>query len=343
MNPFKPKLLGFYRLTSDHKYVEGFGGLKYLLRPEPGQELWLSQGYTPTSSQYDRSNDGRDKLGNLVNWIINNRDSNTDFDIKIGIICEMGLLTSLLNLPYESKEDNKQEFAMNKSNGIIFIKRINVEKSQYDSNMLSFAGEKFEEIVTEKLNINDECNDTFTVLNVNVSGMNILYSCQVDCTDRSIINEPKLENLIEIKTINRPHFKSKSHKKFREILSRKWWRHCLVSGVDQIFVGIRRDVYEGHRNIENIYLTETETMSASTLPRYASGWSVEESMKCLNDFFKKIRNISFDENVVFKISFIPKEDTYGKHKFVFTRLDSIERERYPLVSYSMMEKLEKKD
>ena len=246
MSEFDPHLLGLYGLDSQHNYTEeGSLGLKYLKTPPPGFHFDLLEGYgdQPPRFSYNRSNDHRDKLGNLVTWMEKHRGkvmpstfSHRPTQVaqsvfNVDIICEMGLLVSLLNLPYELEQPinarysawqpREQKFAASRYKGIVFIKRIEVKKSEHDDRPESHAGMLFEELVTEKVDTNDTCTDCFSVLKAKVGRHSLLYCCQVHCI-KSKKREPSQDDFVEIKTL--PHHALPGSRYFERYFCKKYWQ-----------------------------------------------------------------------------------------------------------------------
>ena len=290
----EPKLLGFYGLTSNYEYEEkGSFGLRCFRYPTEPYEHNLSAGFGDTVSSYDASNDHRDKLKNIVNWMENHKSDITNGRNKptIDIVCEPGLFKTMLNAQFEDPKE-PVSFAASKYKGIIFIKRIDLKKSSREDSLNSYVGMKFTEIFTEKVDPNDYCKEAFSVFKINIDRTNILYSCTVDCIKRRT-NKPRKWDLVELVTA--PRIRTDNQRfLFGSVFSRLWWSKCIMAGASEIYVGIKDEEWNGNRRIVNC--RDIEIVDTSDLPFDAINWNTESAPNALLNLLNRIRNEVVEDN-----------------------------------------------
>ena len=183
-------------------------------------------------------------------------------------------------------------FAASKYKGIIFIKRINLEKSPEEDSLNSYVGMKFTEIFTEKVDPNDDCKEAFSVFKVNIDRMNILYSCTVDCIKRRT-KKPRKWDLVELVTA--PRIRTDNQRfRFRSLFSRFWWSKCITSGTSEIYVGIKDEEWNGNRKIVNC--RGIDIVNTSDLPFDAINWNTESAPNALLNLLNRIRNEVVEDN-----------------------------------------------
>ena len=343
MTEFDPQLSGLYGLDLDHNYTDkGALGLRYLKPPPPGFNFDLLKDYGKKRSNYDRSNDQRDKLGNLVTWMYRHRNEvSTPGGFSVDIVCETGLLKSLLNLPYEVDngkwKPKEQKFAASRYGGVVFIKRIDVRRSEQEDTPESYAGMLFEKLVTEKVDPNDACSDCFSVLKAQVGGHSLLYCCQVDCI-KTRTEKPDQDDFVEIKTI--PHYATPGSDPFGRNFSKKFWQQCAVSGTKEIYAGVRdqEETYvNGKKIVEIIHCDKVETLNVSELPDFATGWSPKDGVKMMGSFLSEVkRRVGADDpNFVLMITIRSKSEVR------FDPMTSVDHAQFPVITPGMVDKLDR--
>lgn len=337
------ELLGNYALNEEIGYIENgqrSEGLRVLKKLPPSFDFDLLDGYT--GDCFQESFQIWNTIGNIVTWMVkyhalisSNESGDKPFDVDF--VCQNGVLKKILDFSFDRKAE-KYEFAVSKYKGILFIKRISKEEDEYvhrNRKESSYAGCKFEKIISEKLNPEDESQKYYNVMKAKFGDHVLLYSCEVDCIKERLERDPELGDFVEIKTAAaiRDKYTGSFTDDFKKIISRRWWTQCTMAGITQITVGIKDQSPGGGY----IHCKKVENVSVSNLKRNAIDWSSKQAFQMLNKFLKKIKEIVTTQDNPDIIYLFSVER--GK-EILHEKLISHSHEKFLVVTKIMIEKLD---
>lgn len=191
MSPIIPKIerIGVYGLTPEYEYKETSSGLRCLKLPSRDAfDLDLLEGYSgnnvhqPLKTFDDYKN--RNKVVNTIKWMKNHRVQ-TD---SVHFICGTGLLQRAAFMTFRPGVDHDhagREWVAIKINELIAIWGTEGD-NEGDGNRSqgTYAGIKFEELVTEKIQWRDKGSLYYNVMRATIGENQLIYSFQPDCVER---------------------------------------------------------------------------------------------------------------------------------------------------------------
>ena len=337
------ELLGSYGLNEEFEYIEEGSGLRVLKKLESSFDFNLLDGYTGNNSSLRESYEKRDKMGNAAIWMVKHRElissERGDKPFNVDFVCGNGLFKKLLNFPFElpqrGSESEKHEFAVSKYKGVIFIKRIEDKEDERVLNgESSYAGCKFEDFVSEKLDNEDEGQKYYNMLKAKFGDHVLLYSCEVDCIKERLERDPEIDDFVEVKTAApiRDKYSGSFTEWFRKTVSRRWWVQCIMAGITQIVVGIK----DQPRGGGYIHCKKVERVAVNDLERNAIGWSSKEAFQMLDKFLKKIKEVVTKDNPDIVYLFTIETGREIAHE----KLTAHDHEEFPVITEAMVEKLD---
>ncbi|RWS30576.1 protein Dom3Z-like protein [Leptotrombidium deliense] len=317
----EPANIGYYSLeragVTTLKYNEDLSQLKYLYLPTEKKFCFdLTDGYS-NQFECEHSVEG---LSNLLKWVLNNKykfevanSNHSDKSLNTDFICFRGLLSLILNTPYERKEDWCIHAV--KFNGTIYMlaklteRRLREEenKSEY-AQKASFGGYRFEEYVcTEKQNNPPRTqlidglnrNEFNVVFRSRLNSHSLVYGAEVDCIKPN--GDPKKLDFVEIKTTK--EFENKrQHDTFCRYKALKWWSQSYLAGIKTIVCGYRDD---------NFHVQRVDTYSANSLCNLgAEFWNSSVCLNFLDSFLTFVKKCvtKEDQNITYEFYWSPNSN-----------------------------------
>lgn len=272
----------------------------------------LNHGY---SQMIKKDESVKEKIDNMLKWIMENKDrftikkdktiddSTLDFfkGLSTDFVCWRGLLTRLMCLPYENKEDLM--LGVIKFRGTYFLcefeteakKRQKIETTPRQEAMCAW-GFKFEQYVTA--GVSEEQPNTSCPVNLNpefgsvvrtrLENHSLVYGAEVDCKDPLIKERIKY---IELKT-SRLIETQRQHENFCKFKLLKWWAQSFLIGIQEVVCGFRDD--QGVVKCLQSYQVSQMPVEAKETLRYP--WKPNVCFNFLRSFFDFIKANVTEEN-----------------------------------------------
>lgn len=186
------------------------------------------------------------KIDELLKWILANKDQikTNNSKLKFDFVSYRGSISRILVTPYVN--ENWIIGASIYKDTIYFCKFDLKEENDYpDSNLLSYAGHNFENMITYSKNKFSN-NDSNLVrqyaclidakLKTPADSISMLLSAEMDCLDHNKNDSSSLKNFIEIKTAA---LKYGRWNRLCQNKSAKWWAQSYLAGIPKIVCGLK--------------------------------------------------------------------------------------------------------
>lgn len=263
----------------------------------------------------------KEHLDNLLRWIMlnkeafclkqtksNNKDDfqNSDKFLHFGSLntdffCWRGLLTHIVCLPYENREDLL--VAVIKFRGSYFLcefeteaKRIERETETPRQKAMSAWGLKFEQYVTSDTphgipHINNavNTNEEFgSVVRSRLEHHSLVYGAEVDCIDPTSPDENKY---VELKT-SRVIQAQRQYENFCKFKLIKWWAQSFLIGISKVVCGFRDDNGVVLK-LQDYPVLDMPAMAKSALQ---NPWKPAVCFNFLNEFLNFVKSVVTEDN-----------------------------------------------
>lgn len=272
-------------------------------------------------------------LVDVFKWILRHRDrfqlheqvANTTPSLHTDFIAYRGCLQRIMCLPYEDSEDlliYAQKFQettyFNMTSSDEKIKRETTRDDR--TNLLSYAGLKFEDYITKPLGPprgdefqNDRHDELCCMVRTRLKKHSLVYGAEMDCTDRQgRVDDLKLSDFIEIKT-TRTIFNDRQYENWCRKLV-KWWSQSYLIGLSKLVCGYRDD---------DLIVRKLEKFNIHDFPEKGRQfWSDKVCLNFLNEFLNFVKQYVTEEDVAYKIYWRPGQNVTcakmntDEHKFV---------------------------
>lgn len=257
----QPEEIGF--ILSEKRLLETqlkkTSGLRYLVLPEDCNNCNFD--LTLGISKFIEHIPHQHHIDALLKWIIENKERliNKDNPVKpffADFMCWRGLLTTVLNTPYEKQKD--WMFSITLYKGTYYLCEIETESHKQErlnmderSKNFTYWGFKFESYVTSdtpnqshreiveqaKNETPDQENNYGTVVKTNLSNHCLVYAAEVDCCSKN--EHTDLNDYCELKTSRGEKIEDLNLHKNPKYF--KWYIQSHLVGTNQFHVGLRDD------------------------------------------------------------------------------------------------------
>lgn len=292
----RPNLEGCFSVDEQRKYQDSMKiTLKYLKIPtrvnfdlNKGDDIYVVK---PPSADEER-------LKHLLQFLMLNKPTTNKVP---DFVCFRGLLTMLMNTPYEEREP--WIVLATKYKGIIFLCKERTERekatrlghTERDRKFMRY-GFKFESFIlsddpsepapgSTKPVI--EAKEFCAMFSTSIGGRKVLYGAEMD----GVIAKQPCESLNELRKVPMVEVKVKRREtnerqvlNFYRFKAIKWWLQSFLVGIDSIHVGLRNDVG---------IVDEVQQIPIKTLTDEAKRndfWHATVAVNFLNDFLKTVAN-----------------------------------------------------
>lgn len=310
----RPSLEGYFSVDEHREFNNSMKNLKYLKIPA-NVKFDLNKGDDVYCEKLPSADE--EKLDHVLKFIMQNKSA---VKIKPDFVCFRGLLTVIMNTPYEEQEH--WVILATKFKNTIFLckQRTEEEKAmkrrltERDKKFMRY-GFKFEGFIfsdnpsspapgsSKPVNESEEFSAVFKTT---IEGKKILYAAE---TDGVISNNP-IQSLEELKRIPMVEVKVKRRENndrqlinFYKHKARKWWLQSFLVGIDSIHVGLRSD--DGI--VDEVQRIPLKQFSDEA--KRNDYWHGTVSMNFLNDFLNAVsRDMRHVDNpdIVFRYQWDPQ-------------------------------------
>lgn len=324
-NITKPKIIGYFSINKNRKYIPNYSQLQYLKLPLSSRHLNydLNVGFETVIPKPKCD----EKLDFLLKYILNSLSPKTlqhnEQPIKHNFVCFRGLLRLIMCTPYENKEN--WIILATKFKGTIYLcaeetdeKRTREANETEKSKRFCYYGFKFETYFLsshpdkepETKSPVELSNEFCCMYETRLENINILYGAEMDgiARDKPVdydVNFNELE-FIELKVKRREtHFRQSIN--FYKYKAIKWWCQSFLVGIKRIIVGLRND-----SGIVDSY----EEVDLRNVARESKDhWSPSVCMKFCSEFLNMVKSDmhSIDcPDTVYRYSYNPQYQTHIK-------------------------------
>lgn len=230
------------------------------------------------------------KIEHLLKWILVNKDQLKTNESKLNFDF-VSYRRSLLKIMISPYVDEEWIIGASKHNGTIYLCNFRMpEKNFSGSNLISFGGHNFENMITSsKYNFVHDSQYSYQYLGVlssKLNGLNgsisILLAGELDCLDYDKDDSSCLDNFIEIKSTTK---KYENWNQFCKYKSAQWWAQSYLSGITKIVCGYKNS---------NLNVTKIKYLNVDNLPNQ-NYWNHQICLNFLHKFLNHIQTIMANE------------------------------------------------
>lgn len=327
----QPKELCSFSRTFDGSYANDDSSLSYFFLPDADIDnaVDLGAGF----AKFKKMNEDEDGLFDGYLSALEKYERDNDTKVKADIITWRGIMTSLMILPYEQR--NNIDLNIVYFDGHIFMqqdkksKQLHAKEPSQEQQRLMYSGYKFESVATVPKPLSEVSRATIdkrnkklvnnieqyaSVVRTGIGKTKIVLCGEVDCVwDYKPQDSNPLSHYVELKTsaqISNPGQSVTFEKKLF-----KTWAQCFLLGITKVIYGFR-DENLILRSAEE-YRTEEIPVLLKTNPVNTNPTKINcvDSLKwygALVEWIKK--EIPSDESKAWRLSFDPQQKTLSLYE-----------------------------